>query len=149
LAECLWAANGRRLSELEYEYISSGFSQQTQSPLNAQGINSPMTAWTAALPVRFSSIVRNVTPASLGISFAMPRIWFLRLPFVGFGGWLGGALWWVARRLFDDAGGYVALALYCSSPAMVMISSNIGPEIIMAWSSFGMVYTAIGVAHTL
>jgi hypothetical protein len=51
--------------------------------------------------------------------------------------------------LFDDAGGYVALALYCSSPAMVMISSNIGPEIILAWSGFGLIYTAIGVAHTL
>jgi hypothetical protein len=58
-------------------------------------------------------------------------------------------LWWVSRRLFDDAGGYVALALYCSSPAMVMISSNVGPEIILAWSIFGLVYTAIGVAHTL
>jgi hypothetical protein len=73
----------------------------------------------------------------------------LRLPFVGFGLSLGGALWWVARRLFDDAGGYVALALYCTSPAMVMISSNIGPDILLAWSIFGLIYTAIGVAHTL
>jgi hypothetical protein len=32
---------------------------------------------------------------------------------------------------------------------MVMISSNIGPEIILAWSSFGLIYTAIGVAHTV
>jgi len=31
----------------------------------------------------------------------------------------------------------------------VMISSNIGPEIILAWSIFGIIYTAIGVAHTL
>jgi len=148
LAQCLWAASGRRLSELEYEYIASGFSRQAQSPSATQGIDSPMTAWTAALPVRVSRIVRNVSPA-LGVSFSIPKPWFLRLPFVIFGVWLGGALWWVARRLFDDAGGYVALALYCSSPAMVMISSNIGPEIILAWSSFGLIYTAIGVAHTL
>jgi hypothetical protein len=73
----------------------------------------------------------------------------LRLPFVIFGVWLGAALWWVARRLFDDAGGYVALALYCTSPAMVIISSNIGPEILLAWSSLGLIYTAIGVSHTL
>ena len=66
-----------------------------------------------------------------------------------FGLWLGAALWWVARRLFDDAGGYVALALYCTSPAMVTISSNIGPEILLAWSSLGLIYTAIGVSHTL
>jgi len=32
---------------------------------------------------------------------------------------------------------------------MVKISSNIGPEIILAWSSLGMVYTAIGVSHAL
>jgi hypothetical protein len=55
----------------------------------------------------------------------------------------------VARRLFDNAGGYVALGLYCTSPAMVKISSNIGPEIILAWSILGLIYTAIGVAHTL
>src|SRR5215467_11532116 len=85
LVECLWAANGRRLSELEYEYVSSGFSRETGSPSNTQGVNSPMTSWTAALPVRFSNIVRNVTPASLGISFAIPKLWFLRLPFVVFG----------------------------------------------------------------
>jgi len=66
-----------------------------------------------------------------------------------FGVWLGGALWWVARRLFDNAGGYIALGLYCSSPAMIKISSNIGPEILLAWSILGLVYTAIGVSHTL
>ena len=32
---------------------------------------------------------------------------------------------------------------------MVMISSNIGPEIILAWSFFGLIYTAIGVAAPL
>lgn len=149
LAQTLWAAGARRLSELEYEYIASGFSRETRSLLSSQSVDSPMTAWTASLPVRFAGLVRNVTPASLGVSFAIPKVWFLRLPFVIFGVWLGGALWWVARRLFDDAGGYVALALYCSSPAMVMISSNIGPNIILAWSSFGLIYTAIGVAHTL
>jgi hypothetical protein len=80
---------------------------------------------------------------------AIPPTWWVRLPFVIFGLSLGGALWWVARRLYGNEGGYVALALYCFSPAMVKISSNIGPEIILAWSSFGLIYTAIGVAHTL
>jgi hypothetical protein len=32
---------------------------------------------------------------------------------------------------------------------MITTSSNIGPEIILAWSSLGLIYTAIGVAHTL
>src|SRR5579884_1479425 len=43
--------------------------------------------------------------------YAAPSRWQVRLPFVLFGVWLGGALWWVARRLFGDPGGYVALAL--------------------------------------
>lgn len=112
-------------------------------------MDSPFTVWVAAMPVRAIRLVRAVAPASISSALAIPRPWLLRLPFVAFGVWLGGALWWVARRLFDDAGGYVTLALYCTSPAMVMISSNIGPEIILAWSVFGLVYAAIGVAHTL
>src|SRR5207249_2837173 len=35
----------------------------------------------------------------------------LRTPFIIFGLWLGGALWWVSRRLYNNAGGYVALGL--------------------------------------
>jgi hypothetical protein len=94
-------------------------------------------------------VARKVATPQLSAALAVPRPWFLRLPFVIFGAWLGAALWWVARRLFDDDGGYVALALYCTSPAMITISSNIGPEILLAWSSLGLIYTAIGVAHTL
>ena len=99
--------------------------------------------------VRLITVARKLATPSISAALAVPRPWLLRLPFVIFGLWLGGALWWVARRLFDDEGGYVALALYCTSPAMVKISSNIGPEIILAWSSLGLIYTAIGVAHTL
>lgn len=147
LAQCLWVAGSRKLSELEYQYIASGLSPQ--EPSQEHFISSPLTGWVAALPVRASKMVRAVAPAWLSSALAIPRAWLLRLPFVAFGVWLGGALWWVARRLFDDTGGYVALALYCSSPALVMISSTVGPEILLAWSSFGLIYTAIGVAHTL
>ena len=72
-----------------------------------------------------------------------------RLPFVAFGLWLGGALWWVSRRLFNNEGGYAALALFCFSPLVVRYASTINPEIIAAWGLFGIVYTAIGVGHTL
>src|SRR5262249_8290746 len=146
LAQCLWVASQRKFSDLEYRYIASGLSRETGQEYRA---NSPFTGWVAAAPVRAIRVVKAVAPASVSSYLAIPRPWLVRLPFVAFGVWLGGALWWVARRLFDNAGGYVALALYCSSPAMVMISSNVGPEIILAWSSFGLIYTAIGVAHTL
>jgi hypothetical protein len=108
-----------------------------------------MTGFAASLPVRAVSLLKRVAPEKFASALAIPRPWALRLPFLIFGTWLGGALWWVARRLFDDVGGYMALALYCSSPAMIMISSNVGPEILLAWSGFGLIYTAIGVAHTL
>jgi hypothetical protein len=145
LAQCLWVATGRKLSEREYEYIASGYRVAPDPPLRA---TSPFTSLTAALPVRVVAALKRAAPASIKAALAIPRRWAMRLPFVIFGVWLGGALWWVARRLFGDHGGYVALVLYCFSPAVVMISSNIGPEIILAWSSFGLIYTAIGVAHT-
>ena len=145
LAQCLWTANSRKLSDLEYRYIASGLTAPGDKILNA----SPFTGWVASLPIRFTTLARKVATPKLSAELAVPHAWFLRLPFIIFGLWLGGALWWVARRLFDDEGGYVALALYCTSPAMITISTNIGPEIILAWSSLGLIYTAIGVAHTL
>jgi hypothetical protein len=115
----------------------------------AESLDSPLTSLVAALPLKAVNVARKAGPGSWSSYLAVPRPWLLRLPFAIFGVWLGGALWWVARRLFDNAGGYVALGLYCTSPAMIKISSNIGPEIILAWSILGLIYTAIGVAHTL
>lgn len=145
-AQTLWVAASRQLSDLEIQYIVSGESREMGQTLRA---NSPLTGWVAAVPNRVVAGVRAIAPATVGRVLAIPRAWLFRLPFVIFGLWLGGALWWVARRLFDDAGGYVALALYCSSRAMVMVSATVGPEIVLAWSFFGLIYTAIGVAHTL
>ena len=145
MAQCFWTANTRKLSDLEYRYIASGLTGAGEKTLKP----SPFTSLVAAFPVRLISAARKVATPQLNAVLAVPRPWFLRLPFVIFGVWLGAALWWVARRLFDDDGGYVALALYCTSPAMITTSSNIGPEILLAWSSLGLIYTAIGVAHTL
>lgn len=145
MAQCLWTANTRKLSDLEYRYIASGLTGAGEKASKP----SPFTSLVAAFPVRLVSAARKVATPQLSAALAVPRPWFLRLPFIIFGLWLGAALWWVARRLFDDEGGYIALALYCTSPAMITISSNIGPEILLAWSSLGLIYTAIGVAHTL
>src|SRR6516225_9787427 len=43
----------------------------------------------------------------------------LRLPFLACGCVLGGCIWWVTRRLYGNMGGYVALTLYCFSPAII------------------------------
>ena len=142
-AQAIWVSAHRKLSPLEHDYISSGFTPRSGQEYR---ISSPFTAWLAAAPFKIS---RRVNGNILTERWIVPPTWLARLPFIIFGMWLGSALWWVARRLFDDEGGYVALGLYCSSPAMVMIAGDIGPEVLLAWSVFGLIYTAIGVAHTL
>src|SRR5947209_8399201 len=150
LAQCLWTARTRKISELEYQYLFSGLPPSTDmGKTTVKGIDSPFTSLVAELPLKATGLLRQVSPDSWSTYLAVPHPWLLRLPFAIFGVWLGAALWWVARRLFDNAGGYVALGLYCTSPALIKISSNIGPEILLAWSILGLVYTAIGVAHTL
>ena len=77
--------------------------------------------------------------------------WLPRLPFLGCGVFLGASLWYVARRLCGNAGGFVALALYCFSPGMIRASAvwHTEPEIAACWGAFGAVFTAIAVGHTL
>src|SRR6266850_2872476 len=72
-------------------------------------------------------------------------------PYLFFGVMLGGSLWYVARRLYGNAGGYIALVLYCFSPAMIVAvagAQNLG-EIGGVWGAFGAIWTATAVAHTL
>jgi hypothetical protein len=78
-------------------------------------------------------------------------MWLQRAPYLIFGVMLGASLWYVSRRLYGNAGGYIALALYCFSPAMIHSSTLwfVPPEMGAGWSAFGAVFTAIAVAHTL
>ena len=72
-------------------------------------------------------------------------------PYLFFGVMLGGSLWYVARRLYGNAGGYIVLLLYCFSPAMIVSVSgaqSLG-EMGAVWGGFGAIWTAIAVAHTL
>jgi len=72
-------------------------------------------------------------------------------PYLFFGVMLGASLWYVARRLYSNAGGYIALALYCFSPAMIVNATGTQSmgELGAVWGAFGTVFTAIAVAHTL
>jgi hypothetical protein len=72
-------------------------------------------------------------------------------PYLFFGVMLGGSLWYVTRRLYGNAGGYIALLLYCFSPAMIVSVAGGGnlAEMGAVWGAFGTVWTAIAVAHTL
>ena len=52
-------------------------------------------------------------------------------PYIVFGLLLGASLWYVSRRLFCNAGGYIAVALYCFSPGIVRAATiwSAEPEI--------------------
>ena len=75
--------------------------------------------------------------------------WLMHLPFVLMAMWLGGGLWWVSRRLFGNEGGFLALALYVFSPEVVRYSVVPNSEVLAMWGLYGLVYTAIGVAHAM
>jgi hypothetical protein len=77
--------------------------------------------------------------------------WLARLPYLLLGVLLGGSLWYVSRRLYGNAAGYIALALYCFAPGVLRSAAlwYTEPEMGAAWGAFGAVFTAIAVAHTL
>jgi len=77
--------------------------------------------------------------------------WLLRLPFLAVGVFLGASLWYVARRLCGNHGGFLALTLYCFSPTMLQAAAvwHTNPDILAAWGFFGAIFTAIAVSHTL
>ncbi len=104
---------------------------------------SPLYYLTAAAPFL-------VRPPNLRTASPLGQLW-AAVPYLFFGVMLGASLWYVARRLYGNAGGYIALTLYCFSPAMIVNAAgaqSLG-EMGAVWGAFGTVFTAIAVAHTL
>ncbi|HTS37499.1 MAG TPA: hypothetical protein VMH04_17615 [Candidatus Solibacter sp.] len=108
---------------------------RVHSPLLYLASAAPLLAW----------------PRSYGPDSAQYWRWLPRLPFLACGLFLGASLWYVARRLCGNHGGFIALTLYCFSPAMIQTSAvwHTEPEIVTVWGAFGTIFTAIAVAHTL
>src|SRR5580692_2713119 len=107
--------------------------------------HSPLLSLVTAAPLL-------TVPKSLNLPQSSPDWrWLPRVPFLAFGLLLGASLWYVSRRLCGNAGGFLALTLYSFSPAMLQASAvwHTEPEILAAWGSFGTIFTAIAVAHTL
>ena len=77
--------------------------------------------------------------------------WLARAPYLFFGVMLGASLWYVARRLYGNVGGFIALTLYCFAPGTIQTTAAwyTEPEIGAAWGAFGTIFTGIAVAHTL
>jgi hypothetical protein len=106
-----------------------------QSPLLYLASAAPLLAW----------------PRDFDSDSAAYWRWFPRIPFLACGVFLGASLWYVARRLCGNTGGFVALIFYCFSPSLIQASAvwHTEPEIVAAWGAFGAIFTAIAVAHTL
>ena len=106
--------------------------------------HSPLWYLTAAVPILFwPHAWQSKSMAYWG--------WLTRIPYLGFGLLLGASLWYVSRRLYGNMGGYIALTLYCFSPAIIRSAALwfAQPELGAAWGAFGAIFTAIAVAHTL
>jgi hypothetical protein len=55
----------------------------------------------------------------------------------------------VGKRLFGPEGGALALGLYVFCPEIVRYATRPNNEILAMWGLYGLVYTAMGVAHAL
>lgn len=127
-------------ASLESGKVSDHALYPAASPFDAH--HSPLWYLVAAAPLLWPW----AHPQTLGALQA-----WMAVPYIAFGLLLGASLWYVARRLFGNSGGYVALTLYCFSPGIIRASAvwSAEPEIGGAWGAFGAIFTAIAVAHTL
>jgi hypothetical protein len=158
VAECVWLVGHQSSASVSPEEISRV--QQGVGQLHGHGIagtapvpeladmgggpdrdHSPLWYLIASAPVALFGVAEN--------SWAWP--WLTRLQYIAFGSLLGASVWYVSRRLYGNAGGYIALSLYCFSPAVIRSSALWAsqPNIAATWGTFGAVFTAIAVSHTL
>jgi hypothetical protein len=175
LAECLWVVSHQQLSQQDYRYAECGREMwERPSPLagyfttcgNLNGDGS-FAYRVAGLPLTIQRLVmlgadklrkpenRRYAEGTLRGSTWEARHelfsvkYLLHLPFIFFAIWLGGGLWWVARRLFGNEGGFFTLGLYCFCPAIVRYAVTPNNEVLAMWGLYGLVYAAMGVAHAM
>ena len=138
--QALWVIRHTPLRWAEAAYARAGLDQLAGKVLPRDTGAQPVPAVVAAAPI----VVANRMVASLSPDGLK---WLLRLPFVAIGWLLGASIWYVARRLYGNAGGYIALALYCFSPAVFFPWP--GPLLTGSLGIFGTIFVAIAAAHTL
>jgi len=175
LAECLWVVDRQQLSPTDYRYALCGREMwERPSPLagyfttcgNLNG-DGTMAYRAAGLPLTVQRLAmlgadrlrrpenRLYASGTLNGSTWEARHeigwvkYLLHLPFVFFAIWLGGGLWWVARRLFGNEGAFLSLGLYCFCPAVVRFAVVPNNDVLAMWGLYGLVYAAIGVAHAM
>lgn len=141
-AQCLWFMAHVSITAMESSYIEDGLLHVDRLANAGSEYRSPLIAVLAGIPAKVADGEKHY--ALLG-----DYRFLIRLPFLVAGLMLGASLWYVARRLYGNIGGYIALGLYCFSPMAITRSSQVQPDIVGAWGAFGLVFTGIAAAHTL
>jgi hypothetical protein len=142
LVQCLWYMARAPLLATEQSYIEAGLLQLERLSDAGSPEHSALVPLLAGIAARISGVENKIL-------YVSAYRFVIRLPFALAGLLLGASLWYVARRLYGNVGGYIALGLYSFLPATIACSSQVGPEIVAAWGGFGLIFTAIAVAHTL
>ena len=175
LAQCLWVVGHQQLSTSDYRFARCGREMwERPSPLegyfttcgNLHG-DGTFAYRVAGLPLTLQRLTllaadhlrapanRLYPGDSLNGSTWESRhqlafvLVLIHLPFVLFAVWMGGGLWWVTRRLYGNEGGFFALGLYCFCPAVVRMAVAPNNDLLAMWGLYGLIYTAIGVAHAM
>ena len=159
MAQCLRQIVRTPLTENDYQYARCGREMwERPSPIagyftSCGNIHDGVLAYRlAGLPLTLQRLIEgqssDTSTWEMRHELSYVRL-LLRFPFTMAALLLGGALWWVTRRLFGNLGGFVALAFYCVSPAIVAAGSQPNAEITTALGIFATIYTAIGVAHAM
>ncbi|MGH9579723.1 MAG: glycosyltransferase family 39 protein [Terriglobales bacterium] len=143
LFQGLWVLHHVPLAADELALIRAGRAQWRSGIPAGNAVHSPLAALAASAPLLFE------TGAAGAAGPPLPLRWLARLPFVFCSLMLAGSLWYVARRLYGNPGGYIALALYCFAPLAVVHAARVDAAAPAAWGLFGSLFTAIALAHTL
>jgi hypothetical protein len=159
LLQCLFVIQRAPLTDTDYQYARCGREMwEKPSPIagyftSCGNIHDGTLAYRAAgLPLTLQRIVlgqgADTSTWEMRHELSAVRL-LLRIPFTLIALILGAALWWVTRRLYGNAGGYIALGLYCFSPLVVDAATAPSSEILTTLGLFAAIYTGMGVAHAM
>src|SRR5271156_3644142 len=159
VAQCLWVFHRQTLTSRDYDFARCGREMWEKSnPLAGYFTtcgNLPdgtLGYRIAGLPLTLQRVLAGENQDTSTWEMRHELRYVLVLLHSGFlltGVFLGGALWWVTRRLFGNPGGFIALALYCFSPPVIHACTYPNNEILAAFGLFASLYTAMGVAHAM
>jgi hypothetical protein len=159
IAQCLWVFHRQTLTSRDYDFARCGREiWEKPDPLagyftTCGNIHDGTLGYrVAGLPLTIQRVLARQDADTSTWEMRHELSYVLLLMHSGFlltGICLGGALWWVTRRLYGNTGGFIALAFYCFCPSVIHACTYPNNEILTAFGLFASLYTAIGVAHAM